>query len=236
MMSNLDIEAARNAGDIEIEPFEPDCLAGSSYDIRVGEMAYYPATGKIVDLKINKKISIKPLTMIWVQSLERIKTNDSIAGIVVSKVNPSLNLTQISNPLDPNWGKKTDGKLIFPVTNLSNKIMSIEFNEKLCKIIFFRLSSKSSLDPKRTVSPLDVIHAHQRTITRRERIFSMIKEWSMKVVIPVISGYSISIGFTYGLASVFNLKIDQTILAGTIGAGAGIALIISNKLKRKVGA
>ncbi len=124
-----------------------DCFTPMGYDLRVGNY-YKTLIGKpnLVYLKNEEKqkVIIKPGDVALIATLEQIKMpqNGKISGLILSKVSQvSKGISNVSTKVDPGW---SEGELLIPIQNFSKDTIELDYEEKICTIIFITNQSGAS--------------------------------------------------------------------------------------------
>ena len=152
LLTDIEISEAMQRGEIGIEPFDEDCLKGSSYDLRLGKNAIISKSITLEELKIKiDKEEVKPINVereesitipggafALVSSFECVTLSNAFAGHIGMRtyyVRKGLALLS-GLQIDPGW----DAPLIFGLANLSPRSITLEFKDTLCTIEIHRLN------------------------------------------------------------------------------------------------
>lgn len=139
IMTNKEILKAMKNKRLCIDNFSKTCLFQTSYNIRVGKVLIYSKTGIAeIDLEKKKYILINPKTYVICRSLEKIKIDESIHGILGGKSDLINKGAVIVNGLtiDPSF----EGYLEFGIFNALDKKIKLMYKETIVKAVFFDIS------------------------------------------------------------------------------------------------
>lgn len=172
MLSDKDILAAREAGEIAIEPFDKGCLTAVGYDLRLGLYGVSLTKQQDIDIARNNGIRIAPRETVIVLSLEEIRLSRSIAGTVHSQVKRlNKGLQAISATADPDWR----GHALLHLTNNLDKEVFIPNEETIATICFHRLDTPTDLNcPEPHLKKIDwnsLLASSQEKAERTKRSF-----------------------------------------------------------------
>ncbi len=138
ILSDKQIQEARESRDLEIIDFKESCLQGASYDLRIGSEILKSGDEHVTDLKKTGSFTIPHGDFAILTTLERIKCSNSIAGrIGVKSYYTRKGLVFLSGlQIDPGF----DGVLALGVYNAAPRKMTIEYGDPFCSVEFHRLS------------------------------------------------------------------------------------------------
>jgi dCTP deaminase len=123
VLTGEEIERRVKNGSITLSPFEPDCLNGGGYDLRLG-----------------MDVTIPPGTHCLAASLERVEIGDDIAGTL--HIRSSLARSGIIASLalvDPGF----HGQLTISLWNAGANLFKMNRSSKFVQLVFHELSSKT---------------------------------------------------------------------------------------------
>lgn len=131
------IERGEMVNKILISPFEHRSLGPTSYDLHIGDR-YVSLTGSpgLRDIGRGRKLVIEPGESITLVSREYIGLPPNIPGMVFSKVGwLERGLSQFSTYIHPGFY----GHIRETLTNLSNKVVEIDYRSAFCQVVFFEV-------------------------------------------------------------------------------------------------
>ncbi|MHA2082916.1 MAG: dCTP deaminase [Candidatus Thorarchaeota archaeon] len=157
MLSDVDIEAAIERGELVIDPYEPDALGPCSIDLRLDSIfrVYNPGTAvdieseypvardtRLVDTK-DKPFMILPGQFILGQTMEHITVSDEYAGLLEGRSSVARLgiIVHAAGLVNPGTGTSKPGKLTLEIycENLSPVLLYPGM--RIVQIMFVRLSS-----------------------------------------------------------------------------------------------
>jgi len=125
-----------------IEPFDDERVQPASYDLSVGDEYRLSHEKRIIKLgKWKKKIKIPPYTICYVLIKEKLNIPADVSAQIFPRhelVKRGL-LIYPQPPIDPGF----KGKLYVLIHNLTNEIRTINKDEHLVSLVFYKLSDKS---------------------------------------------------------------------------------------------
>jgi dCTP deaminase len=142
MMTDLQIRAALDSKQIQLEPFDPKQLQPASYDVRLGKWAFASSMKERLDLSTKGLVIVEPGEFAVVESLEHIVLDTQTAGqLGMRSVYAQRGLLLLSGPqIDPGFR----GIIVVRVVNLSPKPVALPYEEPFLTVQFFRLSEPVS--------------------------------------------------------------------------------------------
>jgi len=159
MLSEVDILARLEDGDLKIVPFEKSCLTGVGYDLRLGDYGYSLKTNKKIEISKDRGIRIGPQETVVVTTLEEISMPKYLSGTVHSQVKRMhMGLQAVSTTADPDWV----GTPLIHITNNLKKQIWLLHRETLCTICFHELKSPSKMtcvEPHRKQIDLNLLES-----------------------------------------------------------------------------
>jgi dCTP deaminase len=159
MLADVDILKAINAGEIMIDPFDPDTLGPCSIDLKLDSMFRVYAPGNPVDIRSDDVIDkdtkivdtgeepflILPGQFILGQTQERIKLSPLYAGLLEGRSSVARLgiIVHTAGLVNPGTGTKTPGKLTLEIfcENLSPVLLYPGM--RIVQIMFVPLSSRA---------------------------------------------------------------------------------------------
>jgi len=142
MMTDAQIEAARVAKEIVLDPFDPQQLQPASYDIRLGKWAFASSMKDKLDLSQKGLLVIDPGEFAVIESRERVTLDSRTAGqLGLRSEYAQRGLLLLSGPqIDPGF----QGVIVVRVVNLSPKPLALPYEAPFLTTQFFRLSGPVS--------------------------------------------------------------------------------------------
>ena len=214
LLSDVQIRKAIEDGELTIEPFGEECLQGASYDLRIGPEALMSGQEKVSNLEHEGTLTIKPGQFAIINTLEKVKTSEKIAGrIGVRSYFTRKGLVFLTGlQIDPGF----DGVLILGLYNASPRNMVLEYAEPFCSVEFHRLqipaATEYDTDPAQKAGHLPRIDKEylrsletetlsdiaegMRTLTQNLGVMSKMMYY---VLIPLIVGLYIAL-FSFFIA------------------------------------
>ena len=123
ILSDVDIERCINGGSLLIKPFDPNCLNGAGYDLRLGE-----------------ELEIQPSQHKLVATLERIELSEGLAGTL--HIRSSLARAGVIASLalvDPGFR----GQLTISLYNAGRRPFVMGRNDRFVQIAIHQLSTRT---------------------------------------------------------------------------------------------
>jgi dCTP deaminase len=159
ILSDVDIRRELNAGRIEIDPFDDECVQPSSVDLHVDAQfrvfansrypfidvrAPMPDLTELVEVKEDDPFILHPGEFVLGSTLERVALpNDMVARLEGKSSLGRLGLLIHSTAgyVDPGW----DGYLTLELSNVANLPITIYPGMKIGQISFFRLTTPAAV-------------------------------------------------------------------------------------------
>jgi dCTP deaminase len=140
MLTDSEIRAAIDAGDLEIAPFEADCLQPASYDFRVGAQAYLSGNDGVLDVANKGLVIIEPGEFAVLMTREMVTCSPQYAAqLGLDSRYARQGLMLLSGPqIDPGFR----GVLIVRVTNLAPRRVTLSYETPFLTVQFFRLAER----------------------------------------------------------------------------------------------
>jgi len=153
MMSDKEIKDAINSGKLIIKPFLLNYLQPSSYDLRLGPIAYLGGKTESIDIEHTKQLSIQPGQFALVTTLEEIKMPPDMAAHIgmSSRLTRKGLLLLHGVQIDPGF----EGKLVLGLYNASPRELGIQYTQRFCTIVFHRLGTPSEKPYKPSTEELE---------------------------------------------------------------------------------
>lgn len=179
-----------------IKSFSKDCLTTIGYDLRVGGYyKTYGSTPSLIRIKKKEKVVIKPGETALIATLEEIKMPEdcSISALLVSRVSQvARGLSHISTKIDPNW---VGGSLSIAVNNFSRETICLEYEEKICSVVFFENKSNPKQPPK--IANIDRFNLAQSKKSNLQKILTEYAPITIVIIIPVIAYFRFGEGLIF---------------------------------------
>lgn len=152
MLSDKDIKAALEAGDIVITPFSDGSLTPVGYDLRVGEYAFSWDRKKVINIPElrDEKLVIGPGDSVIISTYEKIGLSPKIGGTVHSIVRlVTEGLSHVSTTLDPGWpGPRVaypeGGHLLVRLHNTRKARLRLKHGERFCTVCLYRMDTPAT--------------------------------------------------------------------------------------------
>lgn len=138
MMTDSEIRAARDAGDLVIEDFYEPSLQPSSYDARVGDRALLGGTEAEIDVARKGSVTIHPGEFILIVTRERFKLATTVAGhLGIRSYYSRKGLVVLAGlQIDPGF----EGHLVIGGYNASPRRLTLDYEAPFLTIEFHRLT------------------------------------------------------------------------------------------------
>src|ERR1022692_3880490 len=138
MMTDDQIRAAVQNGEIVLDPFDPAAVEPASYDVRVGNWAFVSSSREKIDLSRKGVVIIDPGEFAVLESRERVGLDKQTAGqLGLSSEYARRGLLMLSGPqIDPGF----KGILVVRMINLAPKPVALAYEAPFLTVQFFRLS------------------------------------------------------------------------------------------------
>ncbi|OFW10607.1 MAG: dCTP deaminase [Acidobacteria bacterium RIFCSPLOWO2_12_FULL_59_11] len=142
ILTDEQIKAAVQKGELGIANFSDDCIEPASYDIRVGEFAYTSTTKAMINLTEKGLVILEPGDFGVILTLEEIKMPlDMVARFGLKSSFARKGVFASTGPqIDPGF----HGRLKVGLINLSPTPIPLTYKEKFCTLEFHRLPQPSS--------------------------------------------------------------------------------------------
>jgi len=139
MMTDHDIRAAVESGEISLDPFDDSKVEPASYDARVGKWAFSSSSREKTDLSARGMLIVEPGEFAVLESRERVELdNRTAAQLGLRSEYARRGLLMLSGPqIDPGFV----GILVVRLINLAPKPIALPFEAPFLTLQFFRLHS-----------------------------------------------------------------------------------------------
>ena len=205
-----------------LEPFEPSCVKGTSYDIRVGLAALLPSPGADSSIQsvalgtapLQESISIPPGSTCTIQSLEKVHMPKDMKGRLALRAFHAKRLIFFAGGIiDPGY----DDFLFLPIANLGDTPIELKYGEALVTTEFIKLG-KEAAPYQRGEEPPSVV-GERPFIFDRVRLSREVREHgeSIKTILNRLESSEILINASQRI-------LDLVVLAAV--AGGAIAAIV----------
>ena len=137
----------KDFGDKLLEPFEPTCVKGASYDIRVGEIARLPPPEgedrpRTVALgpEFQASVEIPPGSTCVIRSFEKVHMPKNMKGRLALRAFHTKRLIFFPGGIvDPGY----NNYLFFPIANLGDTPIELKYKEALITAEFIKLNKEA---------------------------------------------------------------------------------------------
>ena len=138
MMTDEQIRAAVQNGEIILDPFEPAGVEPASYDVRVGNWAFVSSSKEKLNLSQKGVVIIEPGEFAVLESRESVGLDAQTAGqLGLCSEYARRGLLMLSGPqIDPGFR----GILVVRMVNLAPKPVALAYEAPFLTVQFFRLS------------------------------------------------------------------------------------------------
>ena len=137
ILSDQDIRAAHQRGELSIEPFSDASVQPASYDLRVGHQAAVASDKQVFDLRTVGFVSIKPGDFVIVSTHEKLALDAQHAGrfgLTSTYARKGL-IATVGAQIDPGFR----GRLFVGLTNLSAKPIALPHKDVFLTVEFHGL-------------------------------------------------------------------------------------------------
>jgi deoxycytidine triphosphate deaminase len=131
------LELIKDNGLISNSTFAETSLNFPSYDVRVGSRVVFSGSGEIKELRENDTFPIPAGAYVGIVSRENFNLPENVIGIIGTKRRFSYEGLILLTGFIVDAGYQ--GHLLFTVYNASNKPSFLQFEEKLCTVIFHQV-------------------------------------------------------------------------------------------------
>lgn len=137
-MTDGQIRAGVESGEIILDPFEPNGVEPASYDIRVGNWAFVSSSKEKINLSQKGVVVIEPGEFAVLESRERVGLDKQTAGqLGLSSEFARRGLLMLSGPqIDPGFR----GILVVRLINLAPRPVALVHEAPFLTVQFFRLN------------------------------------------------------------------------------------------------
>lgn len=139
----------RAIGEQLLEPFDPSCVKGASYDIRVGGVAILPSTNTdsktqsvaLGEAPLQKSVPVPPGSTCIIRSLEKVHMPNYIKGRLALRAFHARRLIFFAGGIiDPGY----DDFLFLPIANLGDTPIELKYGEALVTAEFTNLRKEAT--------------------------------------------------------------------------------------------
>ena len=137
LLTDRQIQKACDAGDISIEPFGEGQVQPATYDLRVGEQGATTSTKKLINIREEGYLLLKPGDFAIITVLEVLRLSPQYAARfgLRSKYARKGIIATTGPQIDPGY----HGRLILGLTNPTPKLVSLPYKDDLISVEFHRL-------------------------------------------------------------------------------------------------
>ncbi len=137
ILSDRQIKEAITNGDILIDPFEESQVQSATYDLRVGLQAATTSTKRLIDIRKDGYLLLKPGDFAIITVLEKLHLGTSYTGRfgLRSKYARKGLIATTGPQIDPGY----KGRIIIGLTNLTPKPVSLPYKDDLISVEFHKL-------------------------------------------------------------------------------------------------
>lgn len=186
ILTDRQIVETIQSGDIMISPFDENQVQAASYDIRIGTQGASTSSKKIIDIKKEAYLLLKPGDFALITTLEEIRLSNLYTGRIGLKSGYARKgiIATTGPQIDPGY----EGRLIIGLTNLTPKPISLPYNDGILTIEFHKLEEpcdkpySGPYQGKKKLSPEDI-----KMVTENEAL-------SFSEVITTLSSLSQNVG------------------------------------------
>jgi len=209
-------------GDQILESFEPSCVKGASYDIRVGSAARVPSPNADSNIQwvalgippFQESVSIPPGSTCMIKSLEKVHMPKDMKGHLALRAFHAKRLIFFAGGIiDPGY----DDFLFLPIANLGDIPIELKYGEALVTAEFIKLGKEAA--PYQRGAEAPGIVAERPFIFDRLRLSREVREQgeSIQAVLNRLESSEILINASQRI-------LDLVILAAV--AGGAIAAVV----------
>jgi len=142
ILTDRQIREAYKAGDIFIDPFKESQIQPATYDLRVGEQGATTSTKKLINIREQGYLLLRPGDFAIITVLEKLRLSSQYVGrFGLRSKYTRKGLSATTGPqIDPGY----EGRLILGLTNLTPKSASLPYKDDIVSVEFHRLEEPSS--------------------------------------------------------------------------------------------
>ncbi len=142
MMTDHEIRAAVQNGEIILNPFDDSKVEPASYDARVGMWAFSSSSRERIDLGARGVLIVEPGEFAVLECRERVELNNrTVAQLGLRSEYARRGLLMLSGPqIDPGFS----GVLVVRLINLAPKPIALPYEAPFMTLQFFRLASATT--------------------------------------------------------------------------------------------
>lgn len=140
MMTDSDIKAAMQGGELVIENFSEQSLQPSSYDARVGNRALVGGTDTEIDISQKKDVTIRPGEFVLIVTREKFKLKPTIAGhLGIRSYYSRKGLVLLAGlQIDPGF----EGHLVIGGFNAAPRRLTLDYESPFVTVEFHKLAGR----------------------------------------------------------------------------------------------
>ena len=138
LMTDSEIKAAMDDGDLVVEHFHEPSLQGSSYDARVGERALLGGTDAEINVSDKGSVTIRPGDFVLIITREKFRLSPTIAGhLGIRSYYSRKGLVVLAGlQVDPGF----EGHLVIGGYNASPRSLTLDYESPFLTMEFHRLT------------------------------------------------------------------------------------------------
>lgn len=213
-----------------LDPFEPECVKGASYDIRVGPAVRVPSPNAGCNVQwvalgippLGGSVSIPPGSTCIIQSLEKVHMPKGMKGRLALRAFHARRLVFFpGGVIDPGY----DDYLFLPIANLGDTPIELKYGEAIVSAEFTRLN-KEAVPYQRSKEPPHATSEHP-IVFDRVKLSKEVEEHGQsieKIKNRLDSGEI--------LASASQRILDLVVLAAVAGGVIAVTAILLPGLSR----
>lgn len=148
LLSDNGIKEAMEKGQIKMEFFEPKMLQSASYDMRIGKRLLVSGNEHEIDLEKEGSFNLKAGEFALLTTVENITLDNIIVGHIGLKSYYTRKgvIVLAGLQIDPGFS----GILILGVYNASSRKISLEYQNPICTVEFYKLAKPVGIPFQRT--------------------------------------------------------------------------------------
>lgn len=138
LMTDSEIKAAMDDGDLVVEPFHEPSLQGTSYDARVGERALLGGTDAEINVSDKGSVTIRPGEFVLIVTREKFRLSPTIAGHLGLRSYYSRKgfVVLAGLQVDPGF----EGHLVIGGYNAAPRSLTLDYESPFLTMEFHRLT------------------------------------------------------------------------------------------------
>jgi dCTP deaminase len=153
VLSDRDIRTAIEDGDLLVEPYEPENIEPASMDLRIGSQFNVAKLDPFEPVSLSNdespsfstewdSVTVKRGQFVLASTLEHVIIPDNLCGKVLGRSSLGrlgVSIHQTAGYIDPGF----DGQITLEIVNNGPAPVTIEGGQRVCQIVFERLSSSA---------------------------------------------------------------------------------------------